>query len=44
MLEYVHQWWDIRLIWTRPTDPSERVAARVSADREYMRGDADNDS
>jgi 4-amino-4-deoxy-L-arabinose transferase-like glycosyltransferase len=37
MLEYVHQWQDIRRIWTTPTDPNERVAARVAADREYQR-------
>jgi hypothetical protein len=37
MLEYVHQWQDIRRIWTTPTVPQERVAARVRADREYMR-------
>ncbi len=37
MLEYVHQWQDIRRIWTTPTVPRERVAARVQADREYMR-------
>ncbi len=37
MLEYVHQWQDIRRIWTTPTVPRERVAARVQSDREYMR-------
>jgi hypothetical protein len=37
MLEYVHQEQDIRRIWTTPTVPAERVAARVQADREYMR-------
>ena len=37
MLEYVHQWEDIRRIWTTPIVPEERVAARVQADREYMR-------
>ncbi|HET9834073.1 MAG TPA: glycosyltransferase family 39 protein [Vicinamibacterales bacterium] len=37
MLEYVHQWQDIRRIWTTPTDPLERVTARVKADEEYMR-------
>ena len=42
MLEYVHQWQDIRRIWTMPTDPSERVAARVKADDEYMRVGRDN--
>ena len=29
MLEYVHQWEDIRRIWTTPVDPFERAVARV---------------
>src|SRR5262249_47645510 len=29
MLEYVHQWEDIRRIWDEPTDASERARARV---------------
>jgi 4-amino-4-deoxy-L-arabinose transferase-like glycosyltransferase len=37
MLEYVHQWEDIRLIWTSPVDPFERAIARVKADQEYQR-------
>ncbi len=37
MLEYVHQWQDIRRIWTTPTDPSRRIAARIAADDEYRR-------
>jgi len=37
MLEYVHQWEDIRRIWTEPTDANERARARVAADREYLR-------
>ena len=37
MLDYVHQWEDIREIWTTPTDPVERAAARVAADQEYGR-------
>jgi 4-amino-4-deoxy-L-arabinose transferase-like glycosyltransferase len=37
MLEYVHQWQDIRRIWTTPVDPRERVSARVRADGEYLR-------
>jgi 4-amino-4-deoxy-L-arabinose transferase-like glycosyltransferase len=37
MLEYVHQWEDIRLIWTDPTDPYARAVARVTADQEYGR-------
>ncbi|MCU1386378.1 MAG: hypothetical protein JWL71_5075 [Acidobacteria bacterium] len=42
MLEYVHQWEDIRLIWTSPTDPRERAIARVKADEEYRRVGLDN--
>ena len=42
MLEYVHQWEDIRLIWTEPTDPWERAQARVTADQEYLRVGLDN--
>ena len=42
MLEYVHQWQDIRRIWTSPTDPQERASARVAADREYMRVGREN--
>jgi 4-amino-4-deoxy-L-arabinose transferase-like glycosyltransferase len=37
MLEYVHQWEDIRLIWTAPVDPHERALARAAADQEYQR-------
>ncbi len=37
MLEYVHQWEDIRRIWTEPADSAERARARVVADREYLR-------
>src|SRR5206468_1659375 len=37
MLEYVHQWKEIRRIWTEPTDAHERARARVAADREYLR-------
>ena len=37
MLEYVHQWQDIRLIWTTPVDPMERIVARIKADQEYQR-------
>jgi hypothetical protein len=37
MLDYVHQWEDIRRIWETPTDPYERMLARVDADREYQR-------
>ena len=37
MLEYVHEWRDIRRIWESPTDPMERARARVVADQEYLR-------
>jgi 4-amino-4-deoxy-L-arabinose transferase-like glycosyltransferase len=37
MLRYVHQWQDIRRIWTEPHEPWERARARVVADREYQR-------
>ena len=37
MLEYVHQWEDIRRIWTEPVDPHDRAMARVTADQEYQR-------
>ena len=42
MLEYVHQWEDIRRIWTEPTDPLERAVARVEADEEYQRVGIEN--
>lgn len=37
MLDYVHQWEDIRRIWTEPVDPYARAVARVTADQEYQR-------
>jgi Dolichyl-phosphate-mannose-protein mannosyltransferase len=37
MLNYVHEWQDIRRIWETPTDPMERARARVVADQEYLR-------
>jgi 4-amino-4-deoxy-L-arabinose transferase-like glycosyltransferase len=37
MLTYVHQWQDIRRIWTEPTDSTARINARMRADEEYMR-------
>jgi hypothetical protein len=37
MLTYVHQWQDIRRIWTEPVDPQQRAAARIAADQEYLR-------
>lgn len=37
MLQYVHEWRDLRAIWDTPTDPAERTRARIVADRAYMR-------
>ena len=37
MLRYVHQWQDVRRMWDAPTDPWERVVARIAADHEYGR-------
>jgi 4-amino-4-deoxy-L-arabinose transferase-like glycosyltransferase len=37
MLEYTRQWRTIRVIWTTPTDPDERVRARILGDEEYLR-------
>jgi hypothetical protein len=37
MLDYTTQWRTIRLIWTTPTDPDERVRARIAGDEEYLR-------
>ena len=37
MLQYVNEWRDVRAIWDTPTDPMERVRARVEADGEYLR-------
>ena len=42
MLQYVHQWEDIRRIWTEPIDANERARARVAADREYLRVGLEN--
>lgn len=42
MLEYTRQWRNIRLIWTTPTDPEERVRARIIGDEEYFRVGLDN--
>ena len=42
MFEYVHQWEDIRLIWTGPTDPLQRALARGKADEEYQRVGIEN--
>ena len=43
MLEYVHQWEDIRRIWVEPVDPFERAVSRVKADEEYRRVGLDDD-
>ena len=42
MLDYVHQWKDIRRIWTEPTGPWDRALSRVTADQEYLRVGLDN--
>ena len=42
MLQYVHEWQDIRRIWESPTDPMERASARVAADQEYLRAALDH--
>jgi 4-amino-4-deoxy-L-arabinose transferase-like glycosyltransferase len=42
MLDYVHQWKEIRRIWTEPTDANERTRARVAADQEYLRVGLEN--
>jgi 4-amino-4-deoxy-L-arabinose transferase-like glycosyltransferase len=36
MLEYVHQWQDIRTLWFDVADPTERAMARMRADDSYM--------
>lgn len=36
MREYVHEWRDIHDIWDSPTDPVERVRARIVADGVYL--------
>jgi hypothetical protein len=36
MLEYVHQWQDIRALWFDVADPTERAMARLRADDTYM--------
>ena len=37
MLRYVHEWQDVRKMWDAPTDPWQRVLARIAADHEYGR-------
>lgn len=37
MLEYIRQWRGVRAIWDTPSDPAARAAARIAADREYLR-------
>lgn len=37
MLDYVHQWQDIRRMWTGVTDRQEWMLARITADSEYFR-------
>jgi 4-amino-4-deoxy-L-arabinose transferase-like glycosyltransferase len=36
MLDYVHQWQDIRVLWFDVADPYERMMARMRADDAYM--------
>ena len=36
MLDYVHQWQDIRTLWFDVADPYERAMARMKADDTYM--------
>ena len=42
MLQYTRQWRTIRVIWTTPTDPEERVRARILGDEEYLRVGLEN--
>ena len=42
MLEYVHQWQDIRRIWTEPVDSEQRAIARSQADSVYLQIGLDN--
>ena len=42
MLDYVHQWQDIRRIWTEPQEPWARARARIAADGEYLRVGLEN--
>lgn len=37
LLDYVHQWQDMRRMWDTPKEPVARAAARVAADAEYGR-------
>jgi 4-amino-4-deoxy-L-arabinose transferase-like glycosyltransferase len=37
MLQYVNEWRDIHDFWNTPTDPEERIRARIAADRDYLR-------
>ena len=36
MLEYAHQWRDIRKTWTEPRDPMRRAMTRIEADDQYL--------
>jgi hypothetical protein len=36
MIEYAHQWQDIRKIWTTPQEPMRRAMARIDADDTYL--------
>jgi 4-amino-4-deoxy-L-arabinose transferase-like glycosyltransferase len=37
MIEYVHQWRDIRGMWTDPSDRIKWAASRIAADQEFYR-------
>ncbi len=36
MRTYLHEWRTIHELWDTPTDPMERINARIAADREYF--------
>jgi 4-amino-4-deoxy-L-arabinose transferase-like glycosyltransferase len=42
MLDYVHQWQDIRALWFDVADPTERAMARMRADDTYMQQGIEN--
>lgn len=42
LLRYVHQHLKIQRIWFEPTDPRQRMSARIAADHEYLRAGIEN--
>jgi hypothetical protein len=42
ILDYVHQWQDIRALWFDVADPTERAMARLRADDTYMKQGIEN--